>query len=1069
MNRNLLLGLIFVLCLVSFISPSLAWWNDSWQYRRNITIDNSGNSNDLTNYQILVVLNSSNFDFSKANSDGSDIRFIDSDDTTKLNYWIEEWNSTAQEAKIWVKVPSIPGSSTKTIYMYYGNSNAESESNFTSVFDNNLKGFYPLDSFYNANDVVNQYTSTIYGDTYLTTDQKGRANEAYQFDGNGDYIDMGDYYDIESWSAVSVCGWFNFTGFDGYVQYLFGFEKSSGSRYIVAGGFYDNADPDILKFYGEDSSGSQDAAEISFTPNYDWHFICLCFDGVDLEVYFDGTWYDVDDASLNGEIYNPEKLAIGRDIGDTDRDLIGRVSELRVYNKMLTTEEITQFYADPEPTTSVGSEEVLSVQIIIYSPENKTYYTTSIEVNVSTYAETSYTCNITNDGNLIGTANETSPNFTTTITNTGGSHNVSVKCITDSGYESNKTVNYYVWMGLNISVYYNDTGEPAQNWSLTITNGTATYTAENLSNPTMLEWDEIPYGTINVTVDDGSDTLYYFPNTTQVVNNESTYTILNLTLYLKPLNEITLTASPSWNVLEGQSVTISCSVSEGTPTLKVDNVIVSNPYTFTATVGSHSVVCSIGETDNYRPNEESKTLVVNPLVACTNNLTFAFSVTITTSTDITSLNFTKFVEMHYVKPDLSDVWVPNASEVWINTTNGYYLVVNTTNLSEFKVYFGNYFVNNSYSTHAVQNLKEIESYKQENIYAIYKLLDEVTGQENHPPNATLMAFVSCSYGSNYIFLEGNEIQYLIALKDYPIKTSVRVQYTADSYYSRVLYPSRKESYVLNFYLVDAYKYPLDRIDFIMRDTRYYNSRLQIYKEIANQTIIITEGYFDASHSISLYLMEDCDYYIRILNSDGTYTEFGIISVVEPTTKELGKTTISLNPQAISLSNYVTMNAWTNDDRTNLYIEYSDSLQNTSEVKIAIYFSNGTLFKEVTYYNTSSIDLTYDIDNYTDESFEVKFTIRHSNFGNQTYVMFLYPSGFWNLGISSLWYSLFAMGILIMLGGIATRRSIIGGVIVFMLGLVLFEIIGWLSLPLVAIGVIVLLGILAIMIYFKQGG
>ena len=1039
MGRNLLLGLVFVLCLVSFISPSLAWWNDSWQYRRPITINNTQNSNSLTDYQILVTVDTATLiSDGKMRSDCGDIRFVDSDDSTKLSYWIESGCNTSS-TKIWVKVPSIPASSTKTIYMYYGNPSASSESDGEVVFEffddfegdaiDTSKWGGNIADFSISNSIISCSESSkwIYTKTFQISD--GIVEAKVKIDSGARGSLHARTNQVDTYYATDV--------------------NSYNINYR-----YPNGDVRARLW---SSSGETILNTASYTHDTEWHIARLILNGSQITFEYeklDGS--NKYSYSTTDTTYSSGYIGLATD---------GMDSGAVYYDWILVRK-----YTDPEPTTSVGNEEEGGVQITIYSPENKTYYTTSIEVNVSTYSETgSYTCNISNDGNLIGTANETSPNFTTTITNTGGSHNVSVKCITDSGYESNKTVNYYVWMGLNISVYYNDTGEPAQNWSLTITNGTATYTAENLSNPTMLEWDEIPYGTINVTVDDGSDTLYYFPNTTQVVNNESTYTILNLTLYLKPLNEITLTASSGWNVLEGQSVTISCSVSEGTPTLKVDNVIVSNPYTFTATVGSHSVVCSIGETDNYRPNEESKTLVVNPLVACTNNLTFAFSATITTSTDITSLNFTKFVEMHYVKPDLSDVWVPNASEVWINTTNGYYLVVNTTGLSEFKVYFGNYFVNNSYSTHAVQNLKEIESYKQENIYAIYKLLNEVTGQENHPPNATLMAFVSCSYGSNYIFLEGNETQYLIALKDYPIKTLVRVQYTADSYYSRILYPSRKESYVLNFYLVDAYKYPLDRIDFIMRDTRYYNSRLQIYKEIANQTIIVTEGYFDASHSISLYLMEDCDYYIRTLNSDGTYTEFGIISVVEPTTKELGKTTISLNPQAISLSNYVTMNAWTNDDRSELYVEYSDSLQNTSEVKIAIYFSNGTLFKEVTYYNTSSIDLTYDIGNYTDESFEVKFSIRHSNFGNQTYVMFLYPSGFWNLGISSLWYSLFAMGILIMLGGIATRRSVIGGVIVFMLGLVLFEIIGWLSLPLVAIAVIVLLGILAIMIYFKQGG
>jgi hypothetical protein len=58
-------------------------------------------------------------------SDCGDIRFTDSDGQTQLNYWIESGCNTSS-TKIWVKVPSIPANSTKTIYVYYGNSSATS-------------------------------------------------------------------------------------------------------------------------------------------------------------------------------------------------------------------------------------------------------------------------------------------------------------------------------------------------------------------------------------------------------------------------------------------------------------------------------------------------------------------------------------------------------------------------------------------------------------------------------------------------------------------------------------------------------------------------------------------------------------------------------------------------------------------------------------------------------------------------------------------------------------------------------------------------------------------------------
>ena len=79
-------------------------------------------------------MNSSNFNFSKAKIDGSDIRFFSGNQT--LNYWIETWNPKNEEAIIWVKVPDVPASGTSEILMKYGNSGAiAAASNGKKTFD----------------------------------------------------------------------------------------------------------------------------------------------------------------------------------------------------------------------------------------------------------------------------------------------------------------------------------------------------------------------------------------------------------------------------------------------------------------------------------------------------------------------------------------------------------------------------------------------------------------------------------------------------------------------------------------------------------------------------------------------------------------------------------------------------------------------------------------------------------------------------------------------------------------------------------------------------------------------
>jgi hypothetical protein len=156
-------------------------WLTGWQYRRPITINNSSNSNSLTDYQISVTLNTQSLiSAGKMRSDGGDIRFIDSNGTTLLNYWVESGINTSS-TYIWVKVPSIPANSTKTIYVYYGNSSATSQSNgdntfvFFDDFDTDTIGtkwnYTGSGSYSIANSIITLYNSNAAGRWYKTINQ----------------------------------------------------------------------------------------------------------------------------------------------------------------------------------------------------------------------------------------------------------------------------------------------------------------------------------------------------------------------------------------------------------------------------------------------------------------------------------------------------------------------------------------------------------------------------------------------------------------------------------------------------------------------------------------------------------------------------------------------------------------------------------------------------------------------------------------------------------------------------------------------------------------------------------
>lgn len=134
-GKIILFMLISIFLLTGMTGTGLALSNaggGDWSYSEEMKIkENSGK--DLTNYQIQVLLDPSNFDFSKAKTDGADIRFSRNDQ--QLSHWIEEWDAGSESAIIWIKVPFIPSNGMTDVTMHYGNPAAIDISSGGSTFD----------------------------------------------------------------------------------------------------------------------------------------------------------------------------------------------------------------------------------------------------------------------------------------------------------------------------------------------------------------------------------------------------------------------------------------------------------------------------------------------------------------------------------------------------------------------------------------------------------------------------------------------------------------------------------------------------------------------------------------------------------------------------------------------------------------------------------------------------------------------------------------------------------------------------------------------------------------------
>ncbi|WKZ30903.1 MAG: DUF2341 domain-containing protein [Candidatus Dojkabacteria bacterium] len=109
----------------SYIELTNSGGPDGTGYHREITVDNSGNATSLSEYQVVIddLDTASLISTGKLQDDCDDLRFTDSSDV-EVSYWIGPGTCNTANTIVYVKTPSIPGSGSTTLNMYYGNPEA---------------------------------------------------------------------------------------------------------------------------------------------------------------------------------------------------------------------------------------------------------------------------------------------------------------------------------------------------------------------------------------------------------------------------------------------------------------------------------------------------------------------------------------------------------------------------------------------------------------------------------------------------------------------------------------------------------------------------------------------------------------------------------------------------------------------------------------------------------------------------------------------------------------------------------------------------------------------------------
>jgi autotransporter-associated beta strand protein len=188
-----------------------------WTYSQNLYLNTKASganvANNVIKFPMLVRLNTTNFDFTAAQSSGQDIRFAKSDGT-HLYYETEKWNSVSDSATLWVRVDTVFGNdSTHYITMYWGNNLVNSMSNGKAVFDtgNGFAGVWHFGPTVGATDTlrdatVNGFTLTNVSSTPTTGTMIALGRT---FNGSSQRCYASDAAGLEQTGNLTLSAWIN--------------------------------------------------------------------------------------------------------------------------------------------------------------------------------------------------------------------------------------------------------------------------------------------------------------------------------------------------------------------------------------------------------------------------------------------------------------------------------------------------------------------------------------------------------------------------------------------------------------------------------------------------------------------------------------------------------------------------------------------------------------------------------------------------------------------------------------------------------------------------------------------
>ncbi|MHC4703938.1 MAG: LamG-like jellyroll fold domain-containing protein, partial [Planctomycetota bacterium] len=186
---------------------------------------------------------------------------------------------------------------------------------------------------------------TLQGDPQWAPGQVGGALE---FDGSGDYVDCGNPESLTITDNITIMGWIKVAAFTKTWETILA--KGDDSYRMSRG----PGDGDSIHFAASGTGTNLDATIVVTTDT--WRHVAGVYDGTNKIIYIDGA-EDARLASAGSIDTSSYNLFIGANSQQAGRNLTGLIDDVRVYNRVLTLDEIKQAMRgeldlawDPTPT-----------------------------------------------------------------------------------------------------------------------------------------------------------------------------------------------------------------------------------------------------------------------------------------------------------------------------------------------------------------------------------------------------------------------------------------------------------------------------------------------------------------------------------------------------------------------------------------------------------------------------------------------------------------------------------------------------------------------------------------------